>query len=187
MHKAERAIKSTGVYDWQSDPNAFPEAALAATHDETNAKNNVQPAANDEEDTQLYNTVGSDYSLEWDSDEDDTMTATGIEDKAEALQNIRDAGKAMAKPLKPFAKSAQQVPNMHGHGRLKAELHCMRHEALRELGRAEYDRLHASLLQKWHAKEPLDKKALNELSKGDPTILKHCEQLVSIIAVTELL
>ena len=187
----ERAISSTGVYDWKSDPNAFPEGAFADTlpegKDEDESKADAQ--ADTSGDLTLYDTVKSDYSDAFDSDDEDPSSSTTVmADKAEALQNIRDAGIAMSKPFTPKTPMPQQEsPQRRGQGRLQAELYHMRHDALKALGRSEFNRLHTLMLERWKSGKALNHDALLELAKGDEKVGRHLENLLHLITVEEMM
>ena len=188
----ERAINATGTYDWANDPNAFPDAKPADTHDKgtdkmfTQVKEEEAPAAASEENdggTQLFNTIGSDeYSDDFDTDDDSR--------KEEALQNIRDAGKAMSEFVTPFNTTVTTAPSPKKAfmgGRLHADLHAMRHHALQALGRAEFNRLHSAVKERWDAAKPLDREFLLELAGGDSKVADHCDELVKLVHVESFL
>ena len=62
----------------------------------------------------------------------------------------------------------------------------MRFEALKALGRSEFDRLHAVMLERWKSHQALNPDALLELAQGDAKVVTQLESLLHLVTVEEM-
>ncbi len=178
--REERAIKSTGVYDWSSDPNAFPGNNMAA-------KNSIKPSISkcgNRTTTLLYNTVGSEeYTDDFDIDsEDDEIAVRQREgEERQVAQHIRTASQTVAQPIKTNPVRPGAVPRVFGG--LQVQVNKLRDDTRAVLGESEFKRLYTLVRQ---TKE-LTPKELDNIAGGNAIVREKLEKISQIIVMDDIL